>query len=189
MFAPLPVRRKEFERNAKKELTKALTLLTAYALVPASSSDGIPGIRLKVDSLVSGGKNPKRNNMLSNDGRGDLRSNVMAIWGSKALEGVTDVNLDLEVMVDKMARREGGEEGNQIVKVKGILSSASWGQGRSSADRQYFYVNGRPADLKVIQKVVNEVYKSFNTNQVPLAILDFTIPRGKFRNWDIGLIF
>lgn len=102
----------------------------------------------------------------------------MAIWGSKALEGVTDVDLKLEVMVDKMARREGGE-GYQIVNVKGLLSSASWGKGRSSADRQYFYVNGRPADLKMIQKVVNEVYKSFNTNQIPMAILDFTIPRGE----------
>ena len=28
-----------------------------------------------------------------------------------------------------------------------------------------------------ILKAVNEVYKSFNTNQHPLAILDFQIPR------------
>lgn len=177
LFSPLPVRRKEFERNAKKELTKALTLLTAYALVPASSTPVAPGIRLKVDSITSG-KSVKRNNMLSNDGRGDLRANVMAVWGSKALDGVTDVDLDLDVVVDKMARREGMEEASQVVKVKGLLSSASWGQGRSSADRQFFYVNGRPADLKSIQRVVNEVYKSFNTNQVPLAILDFSVPRG-----------
>jgi DNA mismatch repair protein PMS2 len=77
-----------------------------------------------------------------------------------------------------MARREIAEEGTQTVRVRGLLSSASWGMGRQAPDRQYLYVNGRPADLRVIQKVVNEVYKSFNTNQVPLAILDFTIPRG-----------
>jgi DNA mismatch repair protein PMS2 len=28
-----------------------------------------------------------------------------------------------------------------------------------------------------VQKAVNEVYKSFNTHQLPLAILDFQIPR------------
>lgn len=28
-----------------------------------------------------------------------------------------------------------------------------------------------------VVKAVNEVYKSFNTNQVPLALLDFQIPK------------
>jgi DNA mismatch repair protein PMS2 len=35
LFAPLPVRRKEFERHAKREYGKALNLLTAYALFPS----------------------------------------------------------------------------------------------------------------------------------------------------------
>lgn len=30
-----------------------------------------------------------------------------------------------------------------------------------------------------VQKVVNETYRSFNTHQVPLAVLDFQIPRGE----------
>ncbi|KAK7436204.1 ATP-binding mismatch repair protein [Stygiomarasmius scandens] len=33
-FSPLPVRRKEFERNAKREFGKALALLNAYAVGP-----------------------------------------------------------------------------------------------------------------------------------------------------------
>lgn len=65
----------------------------------------------------------------------------------------------------------------QEVRVSGLISSGAWGQGRSSADRQFVYINGRPCALPKVLKVVNEVYKSFNTNQVPLAILDFTIPR------------
>lgn len=59
----------------------------------------------------------------------------------------------------------------------GLISSASWGQGRTSGDRQFTYINGRPCVLPKITKAVNEVYKSFNTNQVPLAILDFQIPK------------
>lgn len=56
LFAPLPVRRKEFERTAKREFTKALTMLYGYGLVPSSVSpqDGRKGIRLKVESLASG---------------------------------------------------------------------------------------------------------------------------------------
>lgn len=56
LFAPLPVRRKEFERTAKREFSKALNLLYAYALVPASVSvkDGRTGVRLKVESVAAG---------------------------------------------------------------------------------------------------------------------------------------
>lgn len=39
------------------------------------------------------------------------------------------------------------------------------------------YINGRPCTLPKVTKAINEVYKSFNTNQVPLAILDFQIPK------------
>jgi DNA mismatch repair protein PMS2 len=50
----------------------------------------------------------KRNTLLSTDGKGSLRSAVTSIWGTKALEGVLDVNLDLAVEIDpSMARREG----------------------------------------------------------------------------------
>lgn len=47
LFKPLPVRRKEFERNAKREYGKALTLLNAYALGPCAAA---PGIRLTVSN-------------------------------------------------------------------------------------------------------------------------------------------
>jgi len=56
LFKPLPVRRKEFERTVKREYAKALSLLYAYALVPASISlsDGRSGVRLKVESVAAG---------------------------------------------------------------------------------------------------------------------------------------
>lgn len=73
-----------------------------------------------------------------------------------------------------------GQEDTLKIKVKGLVSSASWGMGRSSADRQYFFINGRPVDAKSLQKALNEVYKGFNTHQVPLAVFDFLIPRGEF---------
>lgn len=65
IFAPLPVRRKEFERNAKREFAKALGILTAYALVPSCHPrieqdqqgrlGGARGIRLTVDSISKTG--------------------------------------------------------------------------------------------------------------------------------------
>lgn len=119
----------------------------------------------------------KRTTLLSTDGRGSLRSSVSSVWGPKALDGVLDVSLDLEVEVDQvMARREGLTDRTQNIRVSGLISSAAWGQGRSSPDRQFYFINGRPCDLRQVGRAVNEVYKSFNTHQVPLAVLDFQIP-------------
>lgn len=119
------MRRKEFERTAKREYTKALGILTAYALVPASASasEGRPGVRLKVEAIGAGKgglvflfsleqtDSRKRNTVLATDGRGALKSSISAVWGPKALEGVVELDLELDVEVDKaMARREGLEE-------------------------------------------------------------------------------
>ena len=173
-------------------------------------------MRSKVESITGGnasGKGGKRSTLLSNDGRGDLRAGVVGVWGTKALDGVQDVNLAFDVPLDRMAQRvsgvttamtqvpastyavdavargtEGEDETQEAgalpvatlqVKVVGLVSSASWGLGRSSADRQYLFINGRPVDAKSLQKALNEVYKGFNTHQVPLAVLDFQIPKGE----------
>lgn len=53
LFAPLPVRRKEFERHAKREYGKALSLLTAYALVPCTAEAG--GVKLTVSHISESG--------------------------------------------------------------------------------------------------------------------------------------
>lgn len=167
-------------------------------------------MRVKVESITGGasGKGGRRNTLLSNDGRGDLKAAVVGVWGSKAMDGVQTMELAFDVPLDRMAQRIGAGHGStQVppdtpvpaqsadsgegddavaasqatkvqVKVKGLVSSASWGMGRSSADRQYFYINGRPVDVKPLQKALNEVYKGFNTHQVPLAVLDFQIPKG-----------
>uniref|UniRef100_D8Q7M4 DNA mismatch repair protein PMS1 n=1 Tax=Schizophyllum commune (strain H4-8 / FGSC 9210) TaxID=578458 RepID=D8Q7M4_SCHCM len=55
IFTPLPVRRKEFERNAKREFGKALHLLNAYALGPCASNDGKP-VKLTVSNQMDKGK-------------------------------------------------------------------------------------------------------------------------------------
>lgn len=50
----------------------------------------------------------KRGIHLMTDGKGPLRSSVGAVWGPSALDNVEDIDLSLEVEIDKvMARREG----------------------------------------------------------------------------------
>lgn len=57
---------------------------------------------------------------------------------------------------------------------EGFVSSCAHGQGRSCADRQYYFMNGRPCDPSKIQKLVNEVYHLYNRNQYPSVVLNIT---------------
>lgn len=56
------------------------------------------------------------------------------------------------------------------------MSKFSPGHGRTSSDRQFLYVNGRPAALPKLQKIFNEVYRSFNITQCPFVVADFILP-------------
>ena len=55
-----------------------------------------------------------------------------------------------------------------------FISSCAHGQGRSCADRQYYFINGRPCDPTKVSKLVNEIYHTFNRNQYPCIVLNIT---------------
>ncbi|CAO1637135.1 unnamed protein product [Parajaminaea phylloscopi] len=72
------------------------------------------------------------------------------------------------------------DDGKQTVLVKGIISRPTRGSGRTSADRQFLYVNGRPWENVRITRAFNDVYRQFNTNQVPMLVADFVIEAGRY---------
>ncbi|KAK0455931.1 hypothetical protein EV421DRAFT_1749514 [Armillaria borealis] len=178
LFAPLPVRRKEFERNAKREYGKALSLLQAYALVPCTKKNGV---RLLVSNQVDKGQ---KSTPIQTQGLSSLRASVIALWGSKSLDGVQD--LDVSFSIPRVQIRKRGREkevdsrmSEVEVCIRGLISAP--GCGRSSTDRQFLYINGRPCGLAKIQKTINEVFRSFTPNhntasQAPFVVADFEIP-------------
>ncbi|KAF8881693.1 histidine kinase-like ATPase [Gymnopilus junonius] len=172
LFAPLPVRRKEFERNAKREFGKALTLLNAYALVPCAAP---PGIRLTVSNQPE--KGPK-SIQIRTLGSPSCRDSVTSLWGPKALENIVDIDLEFEVEKEKstLKRWQSLDTEPVTVRVNGLISKFVMGCGRTGTDRQFFFINGRPCNMSKVQKVFNEVYRSFNTNQAPFILADFIIP-------------
>ncbi|KAH7886659.1 DNA mismatch repair protein MutL [Phlebopus sp. FC_14] len=176
LFKPLPVRRKEFERNAKREFQKALNLLYAYALVPCANENR--GVRFTVTNQTETGRKVVQ---LKSDGTPSTRASVTALWGPKALETLVDLNLSFDVETEKAVLRRQGPLDPEIttvtpVKVHGLISKFAVGAGRSSSDRQYFFVNGRPCNPGKVQKAINEVYRTFNANQSPFVIADFILP-------------
>lgn len=63
-------------------------------------------------------------------------------------------------------------------KITGYISKPDHGMGRSSADRQFLYVNKRPCELSKVSRVINEVYHMFNRNQYPFVMIDISLARG-----------
>ncbi|KAJ6535111.1 histidine kinase-like ATPase [Mycena capillaripes] len=172
LFSTLPVRRKEFERNAKREFGKALTLLNAYALGPCSSHNGV---RLTVSNQADKGQ---KSVQIRTSGTPSLRESVSALWGPKALENIVTLDLRFPVERDKLAMKRAPESDSAPIQVvvRGLVSKFAVGCGRTGTDRQFFYVNGRPCNLTKVQKAFNEVYRSFNATQSPFIIADFILP-------------
>ncbi|XP_006456424.1 hypothetical protein AGABI2DRAFT_122323 [Agaricus bisporus var. bisporus H97] len=176
LFQPLPVRRKELERNIKREFAKALGLLNAYALLPCTVE---PGIRLNVSNQPDKGA---KSQVLTTQGTPSMRASVSTLWGPKALDNVVDLDLRLEVERERGNKRTISQalpltdDEPLQVRVRGLISKFSVSCGRTGTDRQFFYVNGRPCTLNKVQKAFNEVYRSFNPNQSAFIVADFVIP-------------
>ncbi|KAG6898188.1 hypothetical protein C0993_007040 [Termitomyces sp. T159_Od127] len=138
LFKPLPVRRKEFERNVKREFGKALGLLNAYALVET-------GVRFAVNNAADKGQKTVQ---LRTAGTSSSRAVVTELWGPKALENIVDLDLSFEVDRDRNSLKRTSSYAGDLdpitVSVKGLISKFSVGGGRTGTDRQFFYVNGRP---------------------------------------------
>ncbi|KAF9816962.1 hypothetical protein IEO21_03727 [Rhodonia placenta] len=175
LFKPLPVRRKELERNAKREFSKALALLSAYALVPCAQEN--KGVRLTVTHLAGSGK---KSVQMRTNGAPSTRASVTALWGPKALEQLVDLNIRFGVETERAVLRRRGifddEASSSEVRVRGLISKFAVGCGRTSSDRQFFFINGRPCSPLKVQKAFNEVYRTFNANQAPFIVADFILP-------------
>ncbi|CAK9200952.1 unnamed protein product [Sphagnum troendelagicum] len=154
LFAPLPVRHKEFTRNIRREYGRLLSILQAYALIAK-------GVRIVCTNQV--GKSG-RSTVIQTQGSGSVKDNVITVFGIKTAACLEP--LELSAM----------DVGGQSVKVEGFVSKPGAGCGRASGDRQFFYVNGRPVDLPKISRLLNELYRSFNSSQCPMAVLNIMLP-------------
>ncbi|KAF5376419.1 hypothetical protein D9615_008580 [Tricholomella constricta] len=180
LSTPLLVRRKEFEQNSKCEFGEALALLNAYALGPCCT--GGAGVRLTVSNQVDKGQKTVQ---LRTSGASSIRASVFALWRPKALDNMVDFDWTFEVDRDRTSlqrlqgRRCWSLHMDPImvtVTAEGFISKFTVAGGRTGADREFFYVNGRPCNLPKIQKAFNGVYRSFIANQAPFILADTILP-------------
>ena len=167
LFCTMPVRLKEFQRNLKKEYNKMLHNLHAYCLISTHA-------RITCVNTTEKGK---RNTIISTRGHGSIASNICEIFGAtqnSSLQKIewhnrdphedilTDFNLSHTKLLSQI----------KMYTLDGYISTCEHSKGRSSPDRQFFYINDRPCDIAKVSKLVNEVYHQFNRHQYPFVLLN-----------------
>ncbi|KAF9313174.1 Mismatch repair endonuclease pms2 [Podila horticola] len=179
LFEGMPVRRSEFVKNIKREYTKCIGLIQAYALIATN---------VRISCVSQTDKKPAVT-YVATSGNSNVRQNIMNVFGAKSMTDIIDFHLELvkgDPTKVKQSMKSGSSDEDQDsdqdqeesgdISLTGHISSPSFGKGRSSADRQYLFINGRPCTLPKITRVVNEVYHSFNTNQSPFLIANLVMP-------------
>lgn len=181
LFASLPVRRRELQRNIQKEFTKMCQILQAYGLISYGKRI------ILTNHTAKGGKLT----IMSTNGSESLMENIIAIFGARqgtnllkirqpleknevlTQEVVKSLDSSLNVSTDTDLERLGLDR----FEFEGFVSSSNHGSGRAARDRQYFFINGRPCDPKTLIKVVNEIYHRYNPNQQPFVVLNINLER------------
>ncbi|KAK2875354.1 hypothetical protein FQN49_001672 [Arthroderma sp. PD_2] len=165
LFKPLPVRRRELEKNIKREYGKVLALLHAYACISV-------GVRFNVKNQMPKGKGAV---VFATKSNPTTRENISNVYGAKTLLALIPLDLDLEFEPSSAAKWFSGTGTKPVntIFVHGHISKPVFGEGRQTPDRQMFFVNSRPCGLPQIAKAFNEVYKSFNLSQSPFIFANF----------------
>lgn len=170
LFSTLPVRKKEFSKNLKREFSKMCQLLYAYCLV-------CKNIRF---SCINQTNKNSINTVVTTEGAATVRENIISVFGTKQLSTLIDVQM---VLPDDALLKEYDLKlipGDPLpFSFELIISSVTHGHGRSTTDRQFFYINSRPCEPSKVIKVVNETYRQFNGNQYPFVYLNVFIERAE----------
>lgn len=153
LFSRLPVRHKEFLRNAQTQVAATLKLIQSYAI-------GQSDVRFSV--VTEKVKGQRATVMCTSGTASSLRHATAAVLGDAAVADVRALELHSQATG---------------WTVSGLVSTPEGG--RRSRDFQLFFVNRRPIDPpKRIIKLLNDTYRQYNSKLWPLLVLSFTAAQG-----------
>ncbi|XP_064478594.1 mismatch repair endonuclease PMS2-like [Ornithodoros turicata] len=163
LFSTLPVRRKEFTANLKREFNKMVNLLTGYCL-------SAPQVTIVCTNLLENGR---KQTVLTSQGASSVRESISTLFGSKEVGKLLEIRQEFPSsdVLEEYSLSKLTPEDAEHIRVEGYVSSCAHGSGRSSADRQFFAINNRPCDLPKLSRVVNATYHMFNRHQYPFAYI------------------
>ena len=135
-------------------------MLQAYALIT-------PGVRWASSVSLASGKRTTQLALRSASGERYLQANMTALFGAKTTSQL--LPMDLAITLEGVPMR-----------LVGLVSKPAIGSGRSSGDRQYFYLNRRPWDASKLAQVFNQVYKTYNIGQYPCVVANLEVATDQY---------
>lgn len=163
IFHTLPVRHKEFHRNLKKEFARLIQVINAYCIINT-------GVRISCTNQTGKGS---RSTVVSTNCNTLMKDNIVNVFGPKQLHSLLEFK-QVEFAKDEICSEFGIKPQSQQsinFNIEGFISKCEHGQGRSTSDRQFLFINKRPCDANKIFKTANEVYHSYNRHQNPFISL------------------
>lgn len=104
-----------------------------------------------------------------------VRENIINVFGSKQISTLIDIDLmppNEEVLTEFGIKSS--SDSSVPFSFEFLISSVIHGSGRRVADRQFYFINSRPCEPSKLMKIVNEIYKQFNSNEYPFVYLNVT---------------
>ncbi|EHL02939.1 putative DNA mismatch repair protein PMS1 [Glarea lozoyensis 74030] len=133
------------------------------------------GVKFSVSQQAGKGK---KTSLFSTKGNKTTRENIVNVFGAKTLTALVpmDLKLKLEPTSGPSQRWSTQEDGGQKdIRIVGHISRPASGEGRTTPDRQMFFVNARPCGLPQVAKAFNEVYKAYNGSQSPFIFANIEL--------------
>jgi len=93
--------------------------------------------------------------LATSGGNSNLKSVVTNLFGAhsekESMLEIKDAKPDNEILETYgLPALKAGETVYETVSIRGYVSSCEFGRGRSSADRQFIFINGRPVDYSKV---------------------------------------
>lgn len=170
LFAALPVRRADLQRNLKRQYAKTLRLLHGYALIATHC-------RLRVMLQVGS----KRSNAITVQSGRSIKDGLSSLFGTKFPQTLEPVSLSLNGSLDmrnKEVEHSSPQAATRRVAV-GLVSRVGEGVGRSESDRQFIFINRRPINAHRIIRAINDVWRTFELKQKPAFVINLQLPRAE----------
>uniref|UniRef100_A0A5K3FE80 MutL_C domain-containing protein n=1 Tax=Mesocestoides corti TaxID=53468 RepID=A0A5K3FE80_MESCO len=157
LFHTLPVRRRHLTDQSRllKEFTAAVSLISGYCV-------SLVGVQL---ACYRFDKKGTKTLVVSNMSARSVSENIAAVFGQAQLDSLVEIASDFPLpseLINEFNVKLSSEELDEI-RVSGYISApptgASKNTGRSSADRQFVCINGRPCDFPQLTRLATDVWR------------------------------
>ncbi|CRH03120.1 DNA mismatch repair protein PMS1, putative [Plasmodium relictum] len=147
IFKNIPIRKKDFIKNIKTQLSQLLLLMQQYAIIYHQ-------IKFSINNIVVTKGVTKNINLLMTNGNDNIIKNFYSIFGKRNIGNLMEFNIDSDCW-----------------KIRGFISDNN--SGRRDKDLQFYYMNSRPIHiLKNVNKIINTIFREFNSRLYPIIIIN-----------------